>query len=162
LRWFKDLNDSKLLSAKKREYLSKLILRAGKCFTEVIEIETINKIGIGKSNKLIFERLIRKILQEHEGKKTHFLIDGNKQKVRRKHLSFIVRGDSQIISIAAASIVAKVHRDKLMRELGKVYKGYNFSKNKGYGTKFHRTAIGKLGLCDIHRKSFRLSEYLYS
>jgi ribonuclease HII len=159
-RWFKKINDSKLLSAKKREQLSKLILRNARCFTEIIEVETINKIGIGKSNKLIFERLIRKILNERKRRKIHFLIDGNKKKIRRKNLSFIVKGDSKIISIAAASIIAKVYRDKLMKDLGRVYKGYNFSKNKGYGTKFHQNAIKKFGLCDIHRKSFNLRRFV--
>lgn len=159
-KWFKNLNDSKLLSAKKREHLSKLILKNAKCFTETIDIETINKIGIGKSNKLIFERLIKKILSEHQENNIHFAIDGNKQTIRRKNLSFIVRGDSKVISIAAASIIAKVYRDKLMQDLGKSYRGYNFAKNKGYGTKFHRDAIKKLGLCDIHRKSFNLNKFL--
>jgi ribonuclease HII len=157
--WFKDLNDSKLLSAKKRERLSKLILKSGKCFIEVIEVGTINKIGVGKCNRLIFERLIKKILSEQKGKKIHFLIDGNRKKINRKNLRFIVKGDSQIISIAAASIIAKVQRDKMMRNLGRIYKGYNFSKNKGYGTKFHQQAIKKLGLCEIHRKSFKLQKF---
>jgi len=127
---------------------------------ETIEIEKINEMGIGKCNKLIFIRLIRKILDEHKEKKIHFLIDGNKQKIGRKNLQFIVRGDSKVISIAAASIIAKVFRDKMMQDLGKIYQGYNFSKNKGYGTKFHQTAIKKLGLCDIHRKSFNLNKFL--
>lgn len=158
--WFKELNDSKLLSAEKREQLSKLILKNGKCFTEIIEVETINKLGIGKCNKLIFERLIKKILSEHKGKSIHILIDGNKQKISQKKLSFIVKGDCKVISIAAASIIAKVYRDKLMDDLDKVHTGYNFSKNKGYGTKFHQEAIKKLGLCEIHRTSFNLKKFL--
>jgi ribonuclease HII len=158
--WFKELNDSKLLTALIREQLSKLILKHAKCFTEIIDVETINKIGIGKCNKLVFERLIKKILNEHKGNKIHFLIDGNKKKISRKNLSFIIKGDSKITSIAAASIIAKVYRDKLMVSLGKIYKGYNFSKNKGYGTKFHREAIKKLGLCEVHRKSFNLRKFL--
>ncbi|MGA2968140.1 MAG: ribonuclease HII [Candidatus Levyibacteriota bacterium] len=159
-KWFKNLNDSKLLSAKKREQLSKLILKSGKYFTEIIDVETINKIGIGKCNKLIFEKLIKNILHEHEREKVHFLIDGTKKQIRRKNLNFIVKGDSQIISIAAASIIAKVHRDKMMKNLGKNYPGYNLSKNKGYGTKFHQAAIKKLGLCEIHRKSFNLQKFV--
>lgn len=159
-RWFKDLNDSKLLTAPKRERLSKLILKNVKSFTEIIEVETINKIGIGKSNKLIFERLIKKILGEHERKNIHFLIDGNKKRIRRKNLRFIVKGDRKVISIAAASIIAKVYRDNLMKKLGRDFPGYNFAKNKGYGTKFHQKAIKKLGLCEIHRKSFKLQKFL--
>jgi len=159
-KWFKDINDSKLLTAKERERLSKLILKNAKCFTELIEVEMINKIGIGKCNRLIFARLIKNILSEHKARKIHFLIDGRKQQVRRRNLQFIIRGDSQTISIAAASIIAKVFRDKLMQDLGKIYQGYNFSKNKGYGTKFHQEAIKKFGLCDIHRKSFSLAKFL--
>jgi ribonuclease HII len=159
-KWFKDLNDSKLLSADKRKRLSKLILKNGKCFTELIEVEMINKIGIGKCNRLVFARLIKTILTEHKGEKIHFLIDGNKKRIKRKNLSFIVKGDNKIISIAAASIVAKVFRDNLMQDLGKIYLGYNFSKNKGYGTKFHQEAIKKFGLSDIHRTSFNLKKFL--
>lgn len=158
--WFKHINDSKVLAAKKREHLSKLILKNAKCFIEIIDVGMINRIGIGKSNRLIFERLIKKILSEHKGRKIHFVIDGNKKRIRRKNLQFIVRGDGQIISIAAASIIAKVYRDKLMRDLETIYRGYNFSKNKGYGTKFHQHAIKKLGLSEIHRKSFNLRKFL--
>jgi len=158
-RWFKNLRDSKLLPAPKREHFSKSILKNATCFTEIVDVETINRIGIGKSNKLIFERLIKRILNEHNEKYVYFLIDGSRKKIRRKNLSFIVKGDMKIISIAAASIIAKVHRDSLMRKLGIKFPGYNFAKNKGYGTKFHRNAIGKLGLCEIHRKSFSLKKF---
>jgi ribonuclease HII len=158
--WFNNLNDSKLLSAIERERLSKLILENSKCFIEIIGVEEINQKGIGKCNQRIFENLIRKIHNERKNKRIHFLIDGNKQNIAEENLDFIVKGDSKIISIAAASIVAKVFRDKLMTDLEEVYKGYNFSKNKGYGTKFHQEAIGKLGLCEIHRKSFNLMKFL--
>jgi ribonuclease HII len=158
--WFKDLNDSKLLTPTKREELSKLILENSKCFIEIIKVEEINQKGIVKCNQIIFESLIRKIHSEHKDKCIHFLIDGNKQNIAEVNLDFIVKGDSKIISIAAASIVAKVFRDKLMTDLEEVYKGYNFSKNKGYGSKFHQEAIKKLGLCEIHRKSFNLKKFL--
>ena len=158
--WFMDLNDSKLLSAKERKRLSKLILANAKCFTEIIDIETINQLGIGKCNQLVFERLIKKITKTHKEKKIHFLIDGCKQKIDNTNLEFIVKGDSKIVSIAAASIIAKVFRDRLMTDLEETYAGYNFSKNKGYGTKFHRDAIKKLGLCAIHRTSFDLRKFL--
>lgn len=154
--WFKELNDSKLLTSKKREHLSKLILKNAKYFTEIIDVATINKIGIGRSNKLIFERLIKKILRKHKGREIHFLIDGNKKEIKIKNLQFFVRGDSRIISIAAASIIAKVHRDNLMRKYHKLYPQYNFLNNKGYGTKTHRDAIKQNGLIKIHRTSFNI------
>ena len=158
--WFSELNDSKLLSPTKRELLSKLILENANCFIEIIEVEEINQKGIGKCNQQIFERLIKNILNEQDGKKVHFLIDGGKQNINNDNLEFIIKGDSKVISIAAASIVAKVFRDKLMTDLEEVYNGYNFSMNKGYGTKFHQEAIKKLGLCEIHRKSFNLQKFL--
>jgi ribonuclease HII len=158
--WFSELNDSKLLTPTKREQLSKLILENAICVIEKIEVVEIDKLGIGKCNQQIFKKLIDKVLNEYSQKKVHFLIDGAKQDINIDNLDFIIKGDSKIISIAAASIVAKVFRDKLMTDLEEVYKGYDFVKNKGYGSKFHRDAIKKLGLCNIHRKSFSLSKFL--
>jgi ribonuclease HII len=158
--WFNELNDSKLLTPIKREQLSKLILENATCFIEVIDVAEIDKLGIGKSNQRIFKRLIDKILNKYNVKKVHFLIDGGKQEIDISDLDFIIKGDSKVISIAAASIVAKVFRDKLMTDLEAIYKGYDFSKNKGYGSKFHRDALKQLGLCAIHRKSFDLRKFL--
>ena len=158
--WFSELNDSKLLTPAKREQLSKLILENATCFIEVIDVAEIDKFGIGKCNQQIFERLINKVLNKYSKKKVHFLIDGGQQEMNNIDLDFIIKGDRKVISIAAASIVAKVFRDKLMTDLEDVYKGYDFSKNKGYGSKFHREAIGKIGLCPIHRKSFLLTKFL--
>jgi ribonuclease HII len=159
-KWFKEINDSKLLTSKKRKYLSKLILRYGLCFIEIIDVDVINKFGIGESNRLIFENLINRIREQFVNRKIYFLIDGNKKKLNYKNVEFIIKGDQKSISIAASSIIAKVYRDVLMKRLGKEYEGYNFPKNKGYGTKFHQNAIKKLGLCEIHRTSFSLRKYL--
>lgn len=161
-KWFKEINDSKLLTHKKRKYLSKLILRHGLCFIEIIDVDVINEFGIGESNKLIFENLINRLRKQFVNRKIYFLIDGNKKKLNYKNIEFIIKGDQKSISIAASSIIAKVYRDELMRKLGKEYRGYNFSKNKGYGTKFHQDAIKKLGLCEIHRKSFKLDKFMKS
>ncbi len=158
--WFKAINDSKLLSHKERKRLSKLILKHGTCFIESIEVSTINEVGIGISNKMIFENLIYKINKEFKKKTVYFLIDGNKKEINYKNIEYVIKGDQKHLSIAAASIIAKVYRDELMRDLAKIYKGYNFSKNKGYGTKSHQKAIKKLGLCEIHRKSFKLERFL--
>ena len=158
--WFNELNDSKLLTPIKREKLSKLILENAKCFIEIIEVEEIDQKGIGKCNQQIFKRLVDNVLNEYAQMSVHFLIDGTKQDIDNDNLDFIVRGDSKVISIAAASIVAKVFRDKLMTDLSEVYKGYDFAKNKGYGSKFHRDALKKLGLCAIHRTSFNLQKFL--
>lgn len=159
-KWFKDINDSKLLTHRQRKRLSKLILKHGACFIETIDVEVINEIGIEESNNKIFENLIKNINGKYKNNKIYFLIDGNKKEIGYKNLEYIVKGDQKHTSIAAASIIAKVYRDELMRNLGKIYKGYNFSKNKGYGTKFHQNAIKKLGLCEIHRRSFNLSKFM--
>jgi len=158
--WLNEINDSKLLSAAKREQLSKLILANADCFTEEIDVETINEIGIGKCNILIFERLIERILDKFKSRNDIFFLVDGRNSFKSKNTKFIVGGDRESISIAAASIVAKVYRDKLMDDLEVAYKGYNFAKNKGYGTKFHQEAISKLGLCKIHRTSFNLSKFL--
>lgn len=159
-KWFKEINDSKLLTEKKRKYLSKLILRHGLCFIEIIDVDVINEFGIGESNRLIFENLINRLRKQFINRKIYFLIDGNKKKLNNKNIEFIIKGDQKNISIAASSIIAKVYRDELMKRLEKEYSGYNFSKNKGYGTKFHQYAIKRLGLSEIHRTSFNLQKYL--
>jgi len=159
-KWFKKINDSKLLTEKKRKQISKLILKHGTCYVEIIDVDLINEFGVGEANRLIFENLVKKISKEYKKKKIFFLIDGRKKKINSKNIEFIVKGDQKSISIAASSIIAKVYRDELMKKLGKEYKGYSFQKNKGYGTRFHQKAIKKLGLCEIHRKSFKLDRFL--
>ncbi len=159
-RWFKDINDSKLLTEKKRKKLAKLILKNSVSFIELIDVEMINEFGMGETNRLIFENLVNRIRKHFGDKYIHFLIDGMPKKINSQNVEFIVKGDQKSISIAASSIIAKVYRDELMRKFGKEYRGYNFSKNKGYGTKFHREALRKLGLSEIHRTSFNLGKFL--
>lgn len=156
-KWLRNVNDSKLLTKKQRSLLSEKIKKNSVYFTETINVGTINKIGIGKSNSLLFKRLTGKISGKYQC--SHFLIDGRRN-IKRKNTTFIVKGDSVCISIAAASIVAKVYRDELMEKLEKRFPGYNFSKNKGYGTLFHRRALKQIGMSKIHRTSFNLSKFL--
>ncbi len=159
-KWFKDINDSKLLTKNKRTVLSKLILDNSLSFIEIIDVSVINEFGVGEANRLIFENLINKIKKQFENKNIFFLIDGNTKRINYKNVDFIVKGDQKCISIAASSIIAKVYRDSLMENLENTFPGYNFSGNKGYGTKMHRDAIKKLGLCQIHRKSFNLTKFI--
>lgn len=158
--WFKEINDSKLLTVKKRNELAKLILENSLYLIEEIGVDVINKIGIGKANKLIFEHLITKIKNKFKDKNIYFLIDGNNLDFKFQNIEFIISGDSKHVSIAAASIIAKVHRDNLMTKLDTEYPGYYFLENKGYGTKMHRDALKKIGLSSIHRTSFNLDKYL--
>ncbi len=146
------LNDSKKLTEKKREALFDVIkdnaLAYSIAFGTVEEIESIN---ILQATFLAMNRAIDGL-----GVKPDFaLIDGNKipDGIGVPALS-VVKGDSLSYSIAAASILAKVTRDRLMLELGPEYDVYNFKKHKGYGTKEHIEAIKTYGISDIHRPSF--------
>lgn len=158
-KWFKEINDSKLLTHKKRKQLSKLILKNSISFIEAIDVEIINEFGVGETNRLVFQKLIKKIKKKHKQANILFLIDGRKT-FEHRNTEFIIKGDQKSISIAASSIIAKVYRDELMKKLGKEYKGYKFTKNKGYGTKYHREALKKHGLSKIHRSSFNLQKFL--
>jgi ribonuclease HII len=84
----------------------------------------------------------------------HVLVDGNRAPLTNVPCTAIVDGDARSFTIAAASIIAKVTRDRLMMEFDREYPGYGFALHKGYGTRAHRTAIAKLGYCPIHRRSF--------
>ncbi len=128
-KWFKDVNDSKLLTHKKRVRLSKLIQKNATYFIETIDIDLINKLGIGKCNKIVFQNLIKRIRNELKDKEIYFLIDGKDKNSKDKQIKFIVKGDQKHISISSASIIAKVYRDNLMKDFGKIYPKYNFSKN---------------------------------
>ena len=152
--WFKKINDSKLLKAKDREYLSGLIKKNSKYYIETVDVDYINKKGIGKANSLIFKRLAGKISKDFKDKKIYFLIDGRRKKLGFKNTDFIINGDGKHVSISAASIIAKVDRDLKMSKYSNEFKEYGFSKNKGYGTLSHRTVIKKLGRTSIHRTSF--------
>lgn len=154
------INDSKLLKSKKREELAKEIIKFSNYEISEIEVSTINKIGIGKATELAFKKTIQSFIKKFQNKKIFFLIDG----LPIRNFSFkhkaIIKGDQKSISIASASIIAKVYRDKLMTNLNNLYPNYNFKTNKGYGTKNHRDALFKYGLSKIHRTSFNLNKFL--
>lgn len=153
-----EVNDSKLLSAKKRKKLSEIIKKEALSFSIAeISVEIINEIGIGKATQKAFRKAIRDLSIQPE----YILIDAFYiEELDRKNQKPIVHGDGISISIAAASILAKVYRDEIMQQLHEYYKNYDFFTNKGYGTKKHREAIKKFGLCDLHRKSFNLSKFV--
>lgn len=154
----KGLRDSKLLSAKKRQELDKLIRELALEF-QIIEIglEVINKHGIGYANKLAFSSLVRNFSQTPDFLLVDAFVVDDFPKDQQQS---IIHGDQLSASIAAASIIAKVYRDKLMEELDQKFPGYGLAKNKGYGTKDHRDAIKTKGLSPLHRTSFSLDKYL--
>lgn len=147
------INDSKKLSPKKREELSRIIKKLAEAYyISFIPVETINEIGIGKSTFLAMREVVNNL--KLKTKNPFLLIDGFEIPDVLIPQKGIVRGDSLSVSIASASIIAKVARDSLMTQLSETVTEYGFEKHKGYGTVFHREAIRQFGLSIHHRKDF--------
>ena len=145
------LKDSKLLSKKEREYLSSYIKKNSIWSIGKASVKEIDKINILEASLLAMKRAIIKLKK----KPSLVLIDGNKlPNLKNYNLKSVVKGDQKIPSISAASIIAKVTRDKMITNLGKKFKGYFLNQNFGYGTKQHLKAIKKFGITIHHRKSF--------
>ena len=141
------LKDSKSLSKSKREVLSKYIKKNSVWSIGKASVEEIERVNILNASLLAMKRAIKKLKK----KPSLILIDGNKlPKIKNYKLRSIIKGDQKIPSISAASIIAKVARDKMITNLGKKIKGYYWDKNYGYGTKQHLKAIKKLGATTQH------------
>ena len=148
----RDINDSKKLTPKKREELySKIVKTALDYRVEFIFEKTIDEINILNATMLCMKKAVENLKIRPD----FALIDGNKSPDLGSMSSFsIVKGDSLSASIAAASILAKVSRDRYMIKISEKYPHYNFYKNKGYGTMDHIMKIKECGVCEIHRLSF--------
>tara|TARA_X000000368_G_C23057892_1_gene724953 strand:- start:6746 stop:7315 length:570 start_codon:yes stop_codon:yes gene_type:complete len=145
------LNDSKKLTEKKRQKLSKKIKESAIAWSLAsASIEEIDSINILQASLLSMKRAIEGL--EIVPKKV--LCDGNLKPNISMECEAIIKGDSFIESIMAASIIAKVSRDESMKDLDLLYPGYGFKEHKGYPTKFHLDALESLGPCKIHRLSF--------
>ena len=145
------VNDSKKLSAKKREELYDDIIKKAKDYSIAFSSEDeIDSINILNATFLSMKRAIAGL----KIKPDFVLVDGNRLPNLGINSRAIVKGDSLSMSIACASILAKVTRDRLMIKLAQEYPEYQFDKHKGYGTKLHREMLLKYGPCKIHRKSF--------
>ena len=145
------LKDSKKLTKLKREILSKYIKKNSMWSIGKASVKEIEKINILQASLLAMKRAIKKLKK----KPTLVLVDGNKlPNLKAYKLKSIIKGDQKIPSISAASIIAKVSRDKMISKLGKKFKGYYWDKNYGYGTKQHLKAIKNLGITSQHRKTF--------
>ena len=145
------LNDSKKLSEKKRELLYEEILeKALSWAVGRASPEEIDDINILQASLLAMQRAVERLSLQPK----HVLVDGNRCPVLTMASTSIIKGDSLITVISAASIVAKVVRDRECIEMDKCYPGYGFAKHKGYPTKDHMAALAKLGPADVHRKSF--------
>lgn len=145
------INDSKKLSKKKREYLAERIKEAAVAYAvEEVGEEAIDEINILQATRLAMKRAIEKLSPRPD----FVLTDGNMTLDIVIPQKSIVKGDALVASIGAASIVAKVYRDRLMEQYAEVYPYYGFERNAGYGTKAHIEAIREMGICTIHRKTF--------
>ena len=145
------LKDSKSLTKTKREVLSRYIKKNSIWAIGKSSVKEIEKINILQASLLAMKRAIKKLKK----KPTLILVDGNKlPEIKNYNLRSIIKGDQKIPSISAASIIAKVTRDKVITNLGKKFKGYHWDQNYGYGTKQHLKAIKNLGITSHHRKTF--------
>jgi len=153
-----DITDSKKLSPKKRSYLyEKLYDQAVSIGIGIVDNIEIERINILNASLLSMAISVKNLSPQPD----YLLIDGKFRIPTDLPQEPIIRGDAQSISIAAASIVAKVSRDRLMERYGQDYPQFGFSRHKGYPTKAHKEAIRTFGCCPIHRRTFRgVKEYL--
>ena len=153
------VDDSKKLSEKKREELfDKILQNAVAWGVGMCDNETIDEINILKATKKAMAEAVEQaelmLDEKGYGRIEHLLIDAVELENVDIPQTSIIKGDANSISIAAASIIAKVTRDRMMVSYSEKYPGYGFEKNKGYGTKAHYEGIEKYGITPIHRRSF--------
>lgn len=151
------INDSKKLTEKKREALYDIIKEYAVAWaTAYVEPEEIDRINIRQAT----HKAMQMALDALEVPADFLLVDGNDKIPFTVESEYIVKGDAKSQSIAAASIMAKVTRDRYMTEIAKQYPDYGFAQNKGYGTKAHMEGIRAVGLCPLHRRSFITAKVL--
>lgn len=145
------LNDSKKLSEKKREFLYDEITKNAVAWSVAYATEKeIDEYNILQATFLAMKRAVESL----EPKADYALIDGNRMPPLDIRGETVIKGDSLSMSIAAASVLAKVTRDRLMMDIDKMYPQYQFSKHKGYGTKLHYEMLAEHGISPVHRRSF--------
>ena len=145
------LNDSKVLSEKKREELFEKIIKKSKYHIVFTDAKTIDEKGLSYCLKSSIEEIMKTLENDCD----EFLMDGNTA-FGISNLNFKVKADATIPQVSAASILAKVSRDRYMLDISKDFPNYDFDKHKGYGTKAHVEAIKKFGRSSEHRYSFKL------
>ncbi|EAJ9247181.1 ribonuclease HII [Campylobacter jejuni] len=144
------LCDSKKLSEKKREELYEIIIKNSNYLILAFSSEQIDALGLSTCLKTGL-----KLIKKHFKAENNFLYDGNTN-LGINGIKTQIKADTSILQVSAASILAKVSKDRVMNFLAKDFPCYEFEKNKAYGTKAHKELIAKFGICKLHRKSFKL------
>ncbi|MBE7012725.1 MAG: ribonuclease HII [Ruminococcaceae bacterium] len=152
------INDSKKLSEKKREYLYDVIIEKALAYKIVsVDAAEIDKINILNASLKAFSLAVDGLSQKPD----YVLFDGNRAPQMTIPFEAVVKGDAKVQAIAAASVLAKVARDRYITEMDKIYPEYGFAGHKGYPTKEHKAAVEKYGPSPIHRLTFRgVSEHV--
>lgn len=151
------VNDSKKLTEKRREAIYEIIKKDALAWAVAfVEPEVIDEINIRQATHLAMQKAVDAL----EIKAEFLLVDGSDRIEFNTPSEYIIKGDAKSQSIAAASVMAKVTRDRYMVEMAKEYPYYAFEKNKGYGTKLHMEGIREKGLCPLHRRSFITAKVL--
>ena len=145
-----ELDDSKKLTARKRRILFEMLPTCASIGVGIADVNEIDKLNILKASFLAMARAISDLPQ----KPGYVIVDGNRMPDLSYPGEYVVKGDSRSLSIAAASIVAKVTRDYIMVNLAKTSTGYGWERNAGYGTQEHKLALERLGVTEQHRKSY--------
>lgn len=145
------INDSKKLAEKRREALFDEICAKARAYCIAsASVDEIERLNILRADFLAMQRAYKGL-----GIKAGIvLVDGNQLPELDTQMKYVIKGDARSASIAAASILAKVSRDRYMKQMAEKYPQYGFDKHKGYGTKAHYAAVDEFGLCEIHRRSF--------
>lgn len=152
--WCAGINDSKQVKQAKREALAEIIQAKALFGIGIASVEEIDEINILRATFLAMARAVDALALMAGRMPALALVDGNQRPALPCQVETLVEGDALSLSIAAASIIAKVTRDKMMGDLARQYPGYGWETNQGYGTAKHRDAIKTLGLTPHHRRSF--------
>jgi ribonuclease HII len=150
----KGIDDSKKLCAERREALSIELRRKACVGVGIATVEEIDTLNIYWATMLAMERAVEALVECLGAEPAMVLVDGNRLPRWRHTATAIVSGDALCLSIAAASIIAKHERDRMMRDYDRDHPGYGWAANKGYGTADHREALTRLGPTPLHRRSF--------
>lgn len=156
--YFKNrIDDSKKLTQLGRDKAFSEIIKKTDFAIGIINEKIIDRLNIAVANRLVMEQAVSSLISKLKPSKSsniHIIVDGNVPLNIKFPYTNIIKGDSKSKSIACASILAKVTRDRIMELYDKMYPQYGFAKHKGYGTRAHRDAIKRIGLSHIHRKTF--------